>query len=135
MLIRGVAGGAALPGGGGAISVGGASRAGAGTDAVGDTDWATALAALPNSWRTASLMRADKSTPHSGQANVTGWRTISGEASNAYFPPQSQTIFIQRQGLGFNKTTFVPKGRAMDDAAGDDFIPPSQYKNVPPYWW
>ena len=135
MLIRGVAGGAAFPGGGGAISVAGAVQVGGGAETVGDTDKATGPETLPNSCRTASLMRADKSAPQAGQANVTGLRTISGEASNAYLPPQSHRIFIRHQGLGFNKTTFVLKGRAMAAAAGDDFMPPSQNRKVPPYLW
>lgn len=135
MLIRGGAEGGAGAGtalgamaGGGAIcgAVGGAAG-------VVETDNATGPVMFPNCRRTSSLMRADKSTPQSGQANVTGWRTISGEASKAYFAPQSHWIFIWDQGLGFNSTTFVPSGSAMVDVAGDDFMPPSQNKNVPPY--
>ena len=137
-LIRGGAGGdgaggaaLAIFGGGGAISVTGAVRVGA--DAVGETDNATGPLKFPNCRFTSSLIRADKSAPHSGQANVTGLRTISGDASKAYLPPQSHWIFIRYQGFGFNSTTFVPRGNAMDDADGDDFMPPSQNKNVPPY--
>jgi hypothetical protein len=128
-LIRGGAAegdeGTGLAAGGGAISVGGATQVGGGA--------VTAPGTLPN-WRfTSSLIRADKSAPHSGHAKVTGWRTISGEASKAYLLPQSQRIFIRHQGLGFNRTTFVLNGRAIDAAGGEDFMPPSQNKKVPPY--
>jgi hypothetical protein len=139
-VIRGGAGGAAgagaafiAPGGGGAISVAGAVQVGDGTVAVGDTDNATGPVTFPNCRFTSSLIRADKSAPHSGHANVTGLRTISGEASNAYLPPQSHWIFICHQGLGFNNTTFVVRGSASADAEGDDFIPPSLNRKVPPY--
>ena len=139
-LILGGGGGAAAGGaartavgGGGAISVAGAVPIGGCVVTVGDTDRATGPARFPNSCRTASLMRADKSIAHSGQANVTGLRTISGDASNAYFAPQSHWIFIVHQGLGFNKRTFVPSGSAMAAVDGDDFISPSQNRNVPPY--
>lgn len=120
-------------GGGGAISVAGAVQVGGGADTVGETDKATGPLTFPNCSRTASLMRGDRSTPHSGHANVTGLRTISGEASNAYFAPQSQMIFMLGQGFGFSSTTFVPSGNAMAAVAGEDFMPPSQNRNVPPY--
>jgi len=123
----------AMLGGGGAISVGGAIRVEGGVVAVADADIATGPLTFPNKRFTSSLIRADKSTPHSGQANVTGLRTISGEASNAYLLPQSHWIFIRRQGLGFNSTMFVPKGKAMEETAGDDFISPSQKRRLPPY--
>jgi hypothetical protein len=138
-LIRGGAAGAAggvvlaTFGGGGAISVGGAVQVGADAVAVTDADNATGPVTFPNCRFTSSLIRADKSTPHSGQANVTGFLTMSGEASKAYLLPQSHKIFICPQGLGFNNTTFVVNGSAMDAADGDDFIAPSQNKNVPPY--
>lgn len=141
MLIRGAGGagtGAAgtftAPGGGGAISVAGAIWASGGAVTLGDTESATGPVTFPNCCRIASLMRADKSAPHSGQANATGLRTMSGDASNAYLPPQSHWIFIRRQGLGFSSTTFVPNGSGIAAAAGDDFIPPSQNRKVPPYW-
>src|SRR5882672_2027111 len=104
-LILGVGVGAADPvetpartGGGGAISGAGAATTGDDAATVGDTDSATGPVTFPNSCRTASLRRADKSTPQSGHANVIGLRTISGEASKAYFAPQSQRIFIRGQG-------------------------------------
>jgi hypothetical protein len=86
-VIRLGAAGAAVPGdagGGGAISVAGAVPVGAASGAaVGKTDNATGPLTSPNCCRTASLMRAERSAPHSGHAKVTGFRTISGEASNA----------------------------------------------------
>jgi len=101
-LILGAGVGAADPvetractGGGRAISGAGAATTGNGAAPVGDTDSATGPVTFPNSCRTASLRRADKSNPQSGHANVTGWRTISGEASKAYFAPQSHRIFIR----------------------------------------
>lgn len=120
-------------GGGGAISVAGAVRVGGGGVTVGDTDNATGSVTFPNCCRTASFNRAERSTPHSGHAKVTGLRTISGEASNAYLLPQSHWIFIRRQGLGFNNTTFVLNGKASAEIGGDDFMPPSQNKKLPPY--
>lgn len=96
MEIRGRAGADAGVGtdfatvGGGAISVAGAVQVGGGAGGVGETDRATGPVISPNCCRTASLMRPDKSAPQPGQANVTGLRTISGEASNAYLAPQSQ---------------------------------------------
>ena len=137
-LIRGGAAGDdgvafATFGGGGAISGGGAVQDGGGVVAVADADNATGPVTFPNCRLTSSLIRGDKSAPHSGQANVTGFRTISGEASKAYLLPQSHWIFIRHQGLGFNNMTFVASGSAIDAADGDDFIPPSQNKKVPPY--
>lgn len=141
-LILGAGAGEAAPeaadtrtGGGGAISGAGAATTGDGAATVGDTDSATGPVTFPNSCRTASLRRTDKSTPQSGHAKVIGLRTISGEASKAYFAPQSQRIFIRGQGLGFSSTTFVDSGSAIGDTAGDDFMLPSQNKNVPPYLW
>lgn len=88
---------------------------------------------LPNCWRTWSLMRADKSALQVGQAKETGWRTISGVASKAYFAPQSQMIFIIGQGLGLSSTTFGPSGKAIAAVAGDCSVLPSENKNTPPY--
>ena len=121
--IGGAAGATFAPGGGGAISVAGAKP----TCGV--------AGALPNCCRTSSLMRADKSTPHVGHANVIGFRTISGEASNPYFAPQSQMIFILVQGFGFSSTMFVPSGKAIGASAEDISVLPSVNKNTPPYLW
>jgi hypothetical protein len=41
--------------------------------------------------------------------------------------------FHSGQGLGFSNTTFVDSGSATGDTDGDDFMLPSQNKNVPPY--
>lgn len=128
MVMRGGAGGAAgatvgagfAPGGGRAISVAGANSV------------RGAVGTAPNCCRTSALMRGDKSTPHVGQANAIGFRTISGEASNAYFAPQSQMIFIG-QGFGLSKITFVPSGSATGASADDNCVLPSVNKNTPPY--
>src|SRR6478736_2602276 len=126
------AGATATPGGGGAISIAGANPCGAaGTE--GDTDNPTGPVAVPNCWRTCSKMRGDKSTPHSGHANVSGLRTISGVASKAYFAPQSQMTFMAGQGFGFNNTTFVRNGRSKAAAAGDVLMLPSVNIRLPPY--
>lgn len=101
----------------------------------GDTDSATGLVAFPNCCCTASWIRADKSAPHSGQANVTGWRTMSGVASKAYLPPQSHWIFMRPHGLGFSSTTLVPSGNGKGVAAGEDFVLPSPNRKFPPYRW
>lgn len=119
--IGGAAGATFAPGGGGAISVAGANP----TRGV--------AGAVPNCCRTSSLMRADKSTPQVGQANEIGFRTISGEASNAYFAPQSQMIFILVQGFGFSNTMLVPSGKATGASAEDNSVVPSVNKNTPPY--
>ena len=127
IVIRGAGGGGVgatggvtlAPGGGGAISMAGAKPAGAG--------------ALPNSCRTCSFMRAERSTPHVGHANAIGLRTISGEASNAYFAPQSQMTFMLVQGFGFSSTMFGPSGNAMGAVGPDDRVLPSHNKKAPPY--
>jgi hypothetical protein len=108
-LIRGGGGGAAegarfaAPAGGGAISVAGAVRIGGAAVTVGDTESATGPVTFPNCRFTSSLIRGDKSTPHSGHANVTGLRTISGDASKAYLLPQSQWIFISSSRFGIQQ--------------------------------
>ncbi len=114
--------GVAAPGGGGAISVAGANP-----------EWTGAGIAAPTSWRASAFNWAERSTPHVGQANVTGWRTMSGVASIAYFAPQSQMIFISSQGFGFNKTIFVAKGNAMGVIHLVERALPSQNKKFPPY--
>src|SRR5690242_2299536 len=40
------------------------------------------------SWRINSLTKAEESSPQLGQTNFTGFCSMSGEMSNAYFAPQ-----------------------------------------------
>ncbi len=86
-----------------------------------------------NSCCTSAFNAADKSTPHVGHAKVMGFRAISGVASNAYFAPQSQVIFISVQGLGFNSTMFEASGRGMGVNQSEERVLPSQNKKLPPY--
>ena len=122
------------PGGGAAISIVGAKPS-AGVVAVGETDKPTGPVTLPNCWRTISWMRADRSAPHAGQAKVMGLCTMSGVASKAYFPPQSQMTFMTNQGFGLSNTTLVRSGRSNAAAALDIWMLPSVNIKLPPYLW
>lgn len=114
-------------GGGGAISgLGAAATEGGGAADVGEADNATGPVTFPNASRIMAFSRADKSRPQPGHANATGLRTISGEASKAYFAPQSQITFMANQVLGFSRTMLVARGRAEVVSDSEGFIPPSQ---------
>lgn len=108
-------------GGGGAISFAGAKPVCCGA------------AIFPNSWRTSSLNRAERSTPQPGHAKLTGFRSISGDASMAYFAPQSQMTFIRVQGFGLSNVMFVVSGNGIVSKGGEDSIVPSVKRNEPPY--
>jgi len=129
----GAAGGIATPGGGRAISGAGACPAWGGTLMVVSTDNPTGPVVVPNSWHTSACNRAERSAPHDGQANGIGLRTISGDASNAYFAPQSHWIFIGSQGFGFNNTMFVGTGSGMGLDQDVVRVLPSQNRKLPPY--
>ena len=107
--------------GGGAISFAGASPVCCGG------------AAAPNSWRTSSLKRAERSTPQPGHAKLTGLRSMSGVESKSYFAPQSQMTFIRVQGFGLSKMMFVASGNGIVSAGVEGCIVPSQKRNEPPY--
>jgi hypothetical protein len=51
-------------------------------------------AGAPNSFRTISFTNSDESRPHVGQTKVTGFCTISGRRSKAYFAPQGHCSFM-----------------------------------------
>jgi hypothetical protein len=119
-------------GGGGAISGFGAMPTGGGAALAGETESATGPVTFPNASRIMAFNRGDKSTPQLGQANATGWRTISGEASKAYFAPQSHWTFMADQDLGFSSTTLVVSGSVVVVRASVGFMPPSQYRKLPP---
>lgn len=104
------------PGGGGAISVAGATEGTA--------------AAIPNCWRIKFVTYSEESRPHEGQTNLTGWCAWSGVTSKAYFAPQAHWIFMVVQGL--SNTT--PEGSASEKGVlgGDHSTRPSVNKKFPP---
>ena len=132
--VGGAAEAAFAPGGGGAISGAGAmpAREG-GAVGVGDMDKPTGPVAVPNCSRTRAAICPDKSMSQAGHANETGFRTISGVASNAYFAPQSQMTFMLAQGFGFSSTIFVPIGSATGASTPDISVLPSVNNITPPY--
>ena len=86
--------GGAGDGAAGAVTTGLADGGGGAISFAGARPVCNGATVDPNSWRTRSLNRAERSTPQLGHAKLTGLRNISGDASMAYFAPQSQITFI-----------------------------------------